>query len=64
MEKNNIEYYLDIMKTSKPVSHDFVGDTIITIYKNFTYKFSLASGFSWIEENGNVICQKNLIRNL
>jgi hypothetical protein len=60
MEKNNIKYYLDIMKISNPISHDFKGDTIITIYKNFTYKFSLASGYSWIEENDKVICQQKL----
>ena len=60
MEKNNIKYYLDIMKTSKPVSHNFEGDTIITLYKNFTYKFSLASGYSWIEENNKVMCQHKL----
>ncbi len=52
--------YITAMNAEKPLLYELKGDTITKVYKNFTYKFSLASGYSWIEEDNKVMCQSKL----
>ena len=61
-EKNRIKFdsYMDIMSNNQPLEDKMDGHTMIQVYKDFTYKFSIASGYSWIEENDKVICQRRI----
>jgi hypothetical protein len=56
-----METYIEKMKNEKPQKeYESTNLTCVAEYETFTYKFSVTSGYSWIEVNGKVICQRKI----
>ena len=53
-----METYIEKMKNEKAQKEYESNLTYVTEYETFTYKFSITSGYSWIEVNGKVITQR------
>jgi|15BtaG_2_1085339.scaffolds.fasta_scaffold04415_4 hypothetical protein len=56
-----METYIEKMKGEKPKkSYSSANLTYVAEYGAFTYKFSVTSGYSWIEVNGMVVCRRKI----
>tara|TARA_R110000823_G_scaffold293122_1_gene411941 strand:+ start:52 stop:228 length:177 start_codon:yes stop_codon:yes gene_type:complete len=53
--------YIEKMSNEKPhKEYEASNLTYVAEYETFTYKFSVTSGYSWIEVNGKVISQRKI----